>query len=118
MAVITKNDISEINNDLSNIKSELSEKLFLHEKEQDEKIEQLVYKLQILSESFDYELEAVSERLNCHSDINESNASILNDHILKIRHQSDCVEQLIKEIKFIKYVTAFLAIVSVIALLK
>lgn len=117
MAVITKSDIAEINNDLSNIKSELSEKLFLHEKEQDEKIEQIVYKLQCLSECFDNESETVSERLNCHSDINESNTSILNDHILKIRHQSDCVEQLKKEIKILKYVTAILTIVSVIALL-
>lgn len=118
MAVITKSDITEINNDLSNIKSELSEKLFLHEKEQDERIEQLACKLQSLSECFDNESETVIERLNCQSDINESNTSILNDHILKIRHQSDCVEQLIKEIKLLKYVTAFLAIVSVIALLK
>lgn len=118
MAVITKSDIAEINNDLSNIKSELSEKLFLHEKEQDEKIEQLVYKLQNLSACFDYELEAVSERTNnileLHKNLEQDSHSYFND----TRELEIVVEQLKKEIKFIKYVTAFLAIVSVIALLK
>lgn len=59
MAVITKSDIAEINNDLSNIKSELSEKLFLHEKEQDEKIEKILEQLSaitnLINTNLDYE---------------------------------------------------------------